>query len=57
MIPMLPVLFDDDAVAAYAKANKIQPFRMKQIFRIYKNQNTKREEMTSAAYPGEAENF
>lgn len=45
---MLPVLFDDDAVAAYAKANKIQPFRMKQIFyEFYKNQNTKREEMTT----------
>ena len=47
-LPMLPVLFDDDAVAAYAKENKIQPFRVKQIFHeIYKNQNTKREDMTT----------
>jgi len=47
-IHMLPVLFDDDAVAEYAKEHKIQPFRVKQIFHeIYKNQNTKREDMTT----------
>ena len=44
---MLPVIFDDDAVAEYAKEKKIQPFRVKQIFyELYKNQNTKREDMT-----------
>ena len=45
---MLPVIFDDDAVAEYAKEKKIQPFRVKQIFyELYKNQNTKREDMTT----------
>jgi len=45
---MLPVLFDDDAIAAYAKANKLQPFKVKQIFyELYNTQNIKREDMTT----------
>lgn len=45
---MLPVLFDEDAIEDYTNKHKLQPFRVKQIFyEIYKNQNIKREEMTT----------
>ena len=45
---MLPVLFDDQAINDYAKANKIQPFKVKQIFyEIYKNQNIAFDDMTT----------
>lgn len=45
---MKPVLFDDEAILNYAKENKIQPFKIKQIFyEIYKNQNIEFDEMTT----------
>lgn len=45
---MKPVLFDDDAIANYAKEKKIQPFKIKQIFyEIYKNQNIDFDDMTT----------
>jgi len=45
---MKPVLFDDEAIAHYAKEKKIQPFKVKQIFyEIYKNQNIDLNDMTT----------
>ena len=45
---MKPVLFDDQAIANYAKEKKIQPFKVKQIFyEIYKNQNIDFNDMTT----------
>lgn len=45
---MKSVVFDDQAIANYAKENKIQPFKIKQIFyEIYKNQNINFEDMTT----------
>jgi len=45
---MKSVLFDDDAIANYAKEKKIQPFKVKQIFyEIYKNQNINFNDMTT----------
>jgi len=43
-----PILFDQVAINDYAKKNKIQPFRVKQIFyEIFKNQNIKLDEITT----------
>lgn len=45
---MKPVVFDDQAIANYAKEKKIQPFKVKQIFyEMYKNQNIDFNDMTT----------
>lgn len=45
---MKTVLFDDQAIAAYAKEKKIQPFKIKQIFyETYKNQHIDFDDMTT----------
>ena len=44
----MDVLFDDDILFQYIKNNKIQPYRMKQLFHeLYKNQNIFWDEMTT----------
>ena len=45
---MKTVLFDEQAIANYAKEKKIQPFKVKQIFyEMYKNQNIDFDDMTT----------
>ncbi len=42
------VVFDEDILLNYAKQNKIQPFRVKQIFyELYKNQNINWDDMST----------
>jgi 23S rRNA (adenine2503-C2)-methyltransferase len=42
------LLFDDLELASYAKINKLQPFKVKQIlYELYKNQNIDLDEMTT----------
>jgi len=53
---MKQVLFDDQAIADYAKEKKIQPFKVKQIFyEIYKNQNIEFDDMTTLSKEMRAE--
>lgn len=53
---MKPVLFDDQAIANYAKEKKIQPFKVKQIFyEMYKNQNIDFNDMTTISKEMRAE--
>jgi adenine C2-methylase RlmN of 23S rRNA A2503 and tRNA A37 len=53
---MKPVLFDDQALATYAKEKKIQPFKIKQIFyEMYKNQHVDFNEMTTLSKEMRAE--
>ncbi|MCK9467450.1 MAG: 23S rRNA (adenine(2503)-C(2))-methyltransferase RlmN [Candidatus Absconditabacterales bacterium] len=45
---MLPVIFDEEYLLKYAKEQKIQPFRVKQIFyELFKNQNIDWDSMTT----------
>ncbi|HCY21490.1 TPA: hypothetical protein DIC40_06680 [Patescibacteria group bacterium] len=53
---MKHVLFDDEAIANYAKEKKVQPFKVKQIFyEIYKNQNIDFDDMTTISKEMRAE--
>ncbi len=53
---MKQVLFDDQAIANYAKEKRIQPFKVKQIFyEIYKNQNIEFDDMTTLSKEMRAE--
>jgi 23S rRNA (adenine2503-C2)-methyltransferase len=53
---MKHVLFDDQAIANYAKEKKVQPFKVKQIFyEMYKNQNIDFDDMTTISKDMRAE--